>query len=41
MVVYLAALALLAFTVYWKGDVKGGGKFKDNQFFFEVNEKGK
>lgn len=38
MVVCFAAIALIAFAIYFKGTVKAGGKFNGGGFFIEATD---
>ena len=38
MAVCLAAIALIAFAIYFKDAVKAGGKFRGGEFFIEATD---
>lgn len=38
MVVLLAALALVAFAIYFKHAVRAGGEFKGREFYIEATD---
>lgn len=41
VIVWLSAIALVGFALYFKGDVRAGGRFRGGEFFIQASDKQK